>query len=988
MSLAETAVRYRAVTYFASFVLMAAGFASFFQLGQLEDPDFTIKTAKVTTLYPGASAEEVELEVSDRIELKLQQLKQLDYIESESRAGVSIVTVNIKPSYGGDLLPQVFDELRRKVADVQAELPPGVVPSSVNDEFGDVYGHVVTLVGDGFSYAELEDYAKLLKRELSVLEGVAKVDFWGTQDEVVFLEVSESTLSQLGITADVIEQTLSNQNTVVDAGSLDIQERRLRIAPSGNFDSVEAIAGLTVTGGDPGATLGRSATELIRIRDVARVRRGYADPPSTLLRYNGRPAIGLSVSNIPAVNVVEMGARIDRRLEEMKATLPVGIEVGRMHWQSDVISDSVNGFLESFAQAVAIVLVVITIGMGWRLAIVIGIALIGTILGTFLLMLLFGIDLQRMSLGALVIALGMMVDNAIVVADGFSVRLKSGMERTRAAIESASIPSMPLLGSTLIAVMAFYPIAASEENAGEYCASLFSVVAMSLLVSWLISVTLTPLQCMDFLPDPDAKDASNDTYSGGVYVRFQGIVESAIRFRWLSIASMLALLVAAGLAFGGVKQLFFPDAAMNKFMIDVWEVQGTRIEQTSEDIALIEEHLQSDDRVSDVSAFIGAGPPRFYLPVEPEGLSSAFGQLIVNVRDVRDIDAIIQDLTPWLKDTLPNALTPVRKFGVGPSDAWKFELRISGPAVADATVLRVLAAQTEDVLRASPLVGAMQVDWRQRTQAIVPVYSEIQGRTTNVTRSNLADAVKRVFDGLTVGTYREDDRLIDIKLRSVESERLQVGNLGSIQLQPDNSTTSIPLEQVTDGIRTVWEDPIIRRRDRRRTITIQANPIAGVTLPSLREAVAADVQALTLPPGYRMEWGGETESTADSQASLIPGIVPAVIVMAIIVVALFNAFRPPLIILCAIPFIVVGVSFGLVISGAAFGFVALLGAMSLVGMMIKNSIVLLDQVNLYIDEGMDRYPALVKSALSRLSPVVLTAATTVRGVIPLLADGF
>ncbi|MEM1114476.1 MAG: efflux RND transporter permease subunit [Pseudomonadota bacterium] len=988
MSVTETAVRNRAVTYFTAVVLMAAGFASFFQLGQLEDPDFTIKTAKVTTLYPGASAEEVELEVTDRIELELQQLKQLDNIESLSMPGVSIVTVNIKPSFTSDTIPQVFDELRRKVDDVQSDLPPSVVASSINDEFGDVYGHVIALVGDGYSYAELEEYAKQLKRELSLTEGVAKVDFWGTQEEVVFLEVSESRLSQMGISENTFEQTLANQNAIVDAGNIDMQDRRIRIAPTGDFDSVEDIASLTITPSATDRASRSGASELVRIRDLADVRRSYEDPPSTLLRFNGRPAIALSISNIPGVNVVNMGERIDARLKELTPTLPVGIEVDRVHWQSDVISDSVNGFLESFAQAVAIVILVITVGMGWRLAIVIGLALIGTILGSFLLMNLFGIDLQRMSLGALIIALGMMVDNAIVVADGFSVRLKQGAERTQAAIESASVPSMPLLGSTLVAVMAFYPIAASDENAGEYCASLFSVVAISLLMSWLISVTLTPLQCMDMLPDPDPEETGGESFSSPLYRRFQGIVEGAVRFRFLTVTAMVALLVAAMLAFTGVKQLFFPDSSMSKFMIDVWQVQGTRVEKTSGDIALIEERLLGDERVANVSAFIGAGPPRFYLPVEPEGQSSAYGQVIVNVHNPKDIDALIDELTPWLSETLPDALVPVRKYGVGPSDSWKFELRISGPAVADPQVLRGLADEVLGILRTSPLAGVMQTDWRQRTPALAPLYSELQGRTTGVTRENLADATKRAYDGRQVGTYREADKLIPIKLRSVEAERAQVGNLGALQLQPDNTTDSLPLAQVTEGILTVWEDPIIGRRDRRRTITVQANPVAGVTLPSLRQSVAAEIAVLDLPPGYRMEWGGETESTEDSQASLIPGVVPAVIVMALIVVALFNAYRPPLIILCALPFIVIGISFGLLLSGAAFGFVALLGAMSLVGMMIKNSIVLLDQVDIYLEQGLERYDALIMATLSRLSPVVLTAATTVLGVIPLLADGF
>ncbi|MEM1410967.1 MAG: efflux RND transporter permease subunit, partial [Pseudomonadota bacterium] len=782
--------------------------------------------------------------------------------------------------------------------------------------------------------------------------------------------------------------TLANQNAIVDAGNIDVQDRRLRIAPTGDFDSVEDIAGLTITPSTLDGMSTSRASELIRIRDVADVRRGYQDPPNTLLRFNGRPAIGLSISNIPGVNVVSMGERVDARLEELRPTLPIGIELDRVHWQSDVISDSVNGFLESFGQAVAIVIVVITIGMGWRLAVVIGLALVGTILGSFLLMYLFGIDLQRMSLGALIIALGMMVDNAIVVADGFSVRLKQGMERTKAAIESASVPSMPLLGSTVVAVMAFYPIAASDENAGEYCASLFSVVAISLLMSWLISVTLTPLQCMDMLPDPDPEDTGGEAFGGPLYRRFQSIVQATIRHRVLTIAGMLALLVAAMLAFSGVKQLFFPDSSMSKFMIDVWQVQGTRIEKTSDDIAIIEERLLTDDRIASVSAFIGAGPPRFYLPVEPEGQSSSYGQVIVNVHDPKDIDALVDELTPWLSETFPDVLIPVRKYGVGPADSWKFELRISGPAVAEPQVLRDLADEVLAILRASPLAGVKQTDWRQRTPTIAPEYSELQGRTTGVTRENLADATKRAYDGRQVGTYREADKLIPIKLRSIEAERAQIGNLGALQLQPDLSTDTLPLAQVTEGILTVWEDPIIGRRDRRRTITVQANPVAGVTLPSLRQSVEEAVMALELPPGYRMEWGGETESTADSQNSLIPGVVPAVIIMALIVVALFNAYRPPLVILCAIPFIVIGISFGLLLTGAAFGFVALLGAMSLVGMMIKNSIVLLDQVDIYLEEGLERYDALIKAALSRLSPVVLTAATTVLGVIPLLSDGF
>lgn len=990
MSLAKAAVDNKAVTYFVAAVVFFAGLASFFQLGQLEDPTFTIKQAVIITPYPGASPEEVELEVTDPLELALQQLAQLDYLESYSMAGLSVIKANIKPSYTSDEIPQIWDELRRKVRDTQGAMPPGALASTVNDTIGDVFGHLIAMVGDGFSYAELEAYAKELKKELSLVEGVSRVDFWGIQGKRVYLNSSQTQLSQVGISDSTVARILATQNIVVDAGHLDVQDRRLRIAPTGEFDSLQAIESLTINPSEIDARQqGSTETEeLIRVRDLGEVTRGYADPPGTLMRYNGAPAIALAISNIPGVNVVTMGERVDERLRELTATLPVGIELNRVHWQSDVIDASVSSFLVSFAQAVAIVLVVLTVGMGWRLASIIGLALVATILASFLLMAIFDIDLQRMSLGALIIALGMMVDNAIVVADGFKVRLEQGMDRRRAAIESASIPSMPLLGATIVAVMAFYPIFASPESAGEYCATLFSVVAISLLASWLISVTLTPVQCMDMLPDADPSKAADEPYGGKLFAAFRGTVEAAIRLRWLTIGTMIVLLFLSLYGFGFVKQLFFPDSSMSKFMIDVWQPEGTRIERTAADLELIEARLLEDDRIESVTAFVGAGPPRFYLPVEPEFNNPAYGQLIVNVKDYREIDAIAAEYSAWAQETFPDGLIPMRKFGVGPSNAWKFEARISGPANADPAILRGLGDEVLAILREAPLAGLSQTDWRQRVAKVVPDFNEERARYAGVSRTDLARATKQAYDGRRVGTYREGDDLIPIVLRLNENERRQVGGLDTLQIQPSNTTTTLPLAQVTDGVGLAWENPIIVRRDRRRTITVQANPIQGETLPSLFAQVHEKVEQIELPPGYRLAWGGETESSTDSQQSLLPGVLPAVVIMAIIVVALFNAYRPPLVIAFVLPFVVIGITAGLLISGAPFGFVALLGAMSLAGMMIKNSIVLLDQVNIYLDEGRAPYDALVMAAVSRLSPVVLAAATTVLGVIPLLTDPF
>ena len=983
---------------------MLASVSAFNGLGQLEDPDFSVKTAAVITPYAGASAKEVELEVTDLLEKAFQEMPQLDYLESDSRAGLSIIQVNIKSEYWAEALPQVWDELRRKVGDSLHQLPPGAGPPLVNDSFGEVYGHLIALTGDGFSYAELEDYAEdFIRKELNTVEGVARVELWGVQKKVIYVDVSETQLSQLGITEESIISTLEQQNVVVDAGSVDLQDIRMRIAPTGEFQSPEDIADLAIqtsgasfianltkqtSGANSIEAPGIDVSEIIRIRDIGNVRRGYQQPPNTLMRYNGVPAIAVSISNIPGVNIVKMGQAIDAKLEELNQVLPIGIEVNRIHWQSDIVDTSVKGFFINLAEAVAIVLVVLTISMGWRMGVIIGTALVMTIAVSFIIMALLGIDLQRMSLGALVIALGMMVDNSIVVADGIAVRLRQGMDRTKAAIESATLPSIPLLGATVIAVMAFYPIYASTESAGEYCRTLFTVVAISLLSSWVISLTLTPIQCIDMLPEVDASDADEDPYGGKFFTVFKNILHRAIQMRWLTIGGMIGLLVISIYGFGFVTQLFFPDSSMKKFMIDYWAPQGTRIETVAENLKPLEQKLQADDRVYDISSFIGAGPPRFYLPVEPEGRNASYAQIIVNMQDRKDIDDMLAELTPWLAEQYPNAIIPMRKFGVGPSNTWKFEYRISGPARAEASELRALASKGLDILENEPLSGLYETDWRQRTQAIEPKYNQERARRSAITRMDIANTTKRAYDGRNIGLYREGDDLIPIVLRNVEEERQNVGSLDVLQLRSSLSVEALPISQVVDDTLTKWEDPILVRRDRRPMLTIQANPIPGETLPTLMQRVEEKFEAIELPEGFTFEWGGEKEDSADSQASLIPGVIPALALMAIIIVALFNAFKPPLVIVLTIPFMWIGVTIGLLTSGAAFGFVALLGAMSLAGMMIKNAIVLLDQANIFIEEGKTQYDAIIDAALSRLRPVVLAAGTTVLGVMPLLQDVF
>lgn len=990
MSLASVAVENRAVTYFTAFLMIIGGIASFFELGQLEDPEFTVKTAVITTNYPGASPQEVELEVTDRIEIALQELKQLDYVSSYSRAGQSTVAVEIKTAYWSDKLPQVWDELRRKIRDVSASFPPGVEEPVISDDFGDVFGFQLAVVGDGFSYAELEKHVKDLKREISIVEGVARVDLWGVQKEVVYLEVAQSQLTELGISDASIENTLQQQNMVLDGGSVDVQDKRLRIVAKGEFTSVSDIEDLVIrpsaTDVMQGGSVLSSNAELTRIGDIGTILRGYQEPPFTLMRFNGQPTLGVSITNVAGANVVEVGKAIDRRLSALIDDLPVGIEVKKVHWMSDIVADAVDNFLISFAEALAIVLVVLALSMGWRMGVIIGAALIITILGTFIVMAIVGIDLQRMSLGALIIALGMMVDNAIVVADGMVVRLSQGVDRKRAAIEAATQPSMPLLGATVVAIMAFYPIFASTEGAGEYCRTLFSVVAISLTVSWIVSVTVTPLNCIDLLATPNANE--NDAYSSPFYQRFRSLLHKAIHYRWLTVGGMLILLMLSGVGFGNVSKLFFPDSSMSKFMVDYYAPEGTRIQQVALDLEQAEKKLMADDRVTSISAFIGAGPPRFYLPVDPESANQSYAQLIVNVKDYREIDDLINEYGSILQEKLQNGLVSIRKYGVGPSNTWKFEARLSGPAEANPTVLRTIAEQGVTLLKASPVAGPVRTDWRKPMPLLQAEYSQQRGRWASINREDIANTTKRAFDGRQIGLYREGDQLLPILLRHIEDERNNVGGIDVLQVQPATSINSVPLSQVTDGVNIAWEDPIIGRRDRRRTVTIQANPLQGITLAELRETVVPGFEALDLPPGYKLEWGGEFEDTVKSQASLIPGMVPAAAVMIFIIILLFNAYRPPVVILLTIPFALIGIVTGLLIFDVAFGFVALLGAMSLSGMMIKNSVVLLDQVNYNLSEGMDDYSAIIEAAVSRLRPVMLAAATTVLGVIPLLQDLF
>jgi len=1009
-SLIRYFVEHKIVTYFFSLLLFIGGIASFFSLGQLEDPNFSVKDAVIITKYPGASPEEVEQEVTDRIEQAVQQMPQVKYIRSYSQAGLSQVKVTIKPQYWSKELSQIWDEMRKKVRDVTPLLPPGVQQPQFGDDFGFVFGFLLAMTADGFSYKEMEDYADEFKKYLDIVPGVSRVDLWGVQKKAIYLDINEQQLASLNLTPATIVSTLKDQNLVVDAGALDISPLRLRISPSGEFTSPEEIGDLIIrpessdiisnavvaASENPNETLAEVAQmandSFIRVKDIAVVKRGYIDPPATIMHYNGKPAIGIAVAGNEDANIVDVGQALYKRLNEVIVNFPIGIKIHKVAWQSDLVSESVNSFLVNLAEAVVIVLIVLIIPSGLRMGLIIGFDLILTILGTFIVMAIMDIPLQRMSLGALVIAMGMMVDNSIVVADGIAIKIREGMNRMQAAIESALQPAFPLFAATLIATMTFYPIAGSKESTGEYCESLFIVVAVALVLSWFIAIFVTPLQCLDMLSEKKKNAQQNpdeNEFNKPFFRYFRQVLIKLIAFRKATILLLIALLALSLFSFGFVKQMFFPDSTRAQLMIDYWAPEGTSIHSVQKKMEQLEKELIKGQGVESISSFIGSGPPRFYLPVEPEGQRSNYGQMIINFNDYTAIDPFIEKYEPKTLENISNAMVRFRKYSVGPGNSWPLELRILGPMDANLATIRTLGNTLLDLTGQSPYGRDFRLDIMNRTLQVVPDYEQKRGRWAGISRPDLARALRRGYDGLAIGQYREGKDLYPIIIRHNQEERENfVNKMETLQVRPETSIKSVPLLQVVNGVQPEWEDPLIFRYNRRRGVNIQAAPALNATYPSLQKDVAARIADFSLPPGYELSWHGETESSENSRKALLPGLVPTIIVIVTLLILVFNAFRPIAIIFLTIPFAIIGITWGLLLFNTPFGFMALLGGMSLAGMMNKNIVVLLDACNENLASGMDRYHAIIEASVTRLRPVLLAAGTTVLGVSPLLPDVF
>lgn len=978
MDIAKYSITHKITTWMVIIFCLAGGLSAYQHISRFEDPEFTIKDALVITYYPGATPKEVEEEVTDKITTAIQQLAQIKRTESISKPGYSKITVSIKDNYDKHTLPQVWDELRRKVNDVKSQLPPGVTAPMVVDDFGDVFGILYAMTGEGYSYRELKKVSDYVKKQILLIDGVAKVNITGIQQEVIYIHISRSTIAQLGISLDDIYQLLQSQNTVLAAGNVRVGDEYIEIRPTGNIKSVKDIGNLIIRT--------KANNKLIHLSDIAEIKRDYKEIPKEMIFHNQQPALAIGISAVSGANVVEIGQRVSHRLRQLHQKLPAGIEFHQVYNQPEVVNNSVKGFIVNLLQAIIIVLVVLLIFMGFKSALIISSILFLIVFGTLYVMSIFGISLERISLGALVIALGMLVDNAIVITEGILIKTQQGVDKIKAATEVVKQTQWPLLGATIVGILAFAPIGLSQDSTGEYCRSLFYVIAISLLLSWYLAIGVAPLFCANLFKVANAKDQQAQVaYQGFIFRSYKRFLVFCLKNRTVTILTAIVLLIGAVVGFGYIKSGFFPNSTTPMFYVDYWRAEGSDIRALKKDLLGISQYLKKNKSVKNVDIFAGNGAQRFMLTYTPESENLSYGQILISVDDYKKISKISEELKQYITKNYPASETQIRFIRLGPSGGAKIEARFSG---TDPNQLRLLAEKAKTIMHNTK--GAMDIrdDWRHRVKIIKPEFSEKQARLTGITHKQVADALQSAFSGLTVGYYREADELLPIISRAPDSERLDINNIESLYIWSELLNRAVPIGQLVTRFNTEWEDNIIARRNRIRTITVFADPAPNLEASVVFNRIKDKIEAIKLPPGYVLEWGGEYESSQDAQAGLSKNIPMGVVAMIVIVILLFNALKQPLIIWLCVPLAIIGVTIGLLLTKQPFDFMAILGFLSLTGMLIKNAIVLIDQIDLEIKQGKPGFLAIVDSCLSRLRPVMLAAITTVLGMLPLLSDAF
>ena len=972
MSLPEYSLKNRKVVWFFLFILLAGGALGFVTLGKKEDSVFVIKSASLVCSYPGATPLEVEQLVTEPIEREVQSMRLVHKITSESYYGLSKILVELDPATRASEIPQLWDELRRKVLNIQPRLPAGASPVTVADDFGDVYGIYYGLsVDGGFTWAELRDWAQRIKTALVTVDGVQKVSLFGEQTPVVNVYVNLAALANFAIRPETIVATIGQQNTIVNSGEKQAGALQIQILEAGTYKGLDDISNQMLT-----AASGKQ----YRLGDIARVERGYADPPQTLMRVDGRRAVGIGISTEAQVDVVKTGEKITRVLDGLTRQMPVGMDLTVLYPENRIARQANATFVLNLAESVAIVILIIMLVMGFRAGVLIGSSLLFSIGGTLLLMQFLGEGLNRTSLAGFIIAMGMLVDNAIVVTDNAQQAMLRGVARRRAVVDGANAPRWSLLGATLIAIFSFLPLYLAPSSVAEIVKPLFVVLALSLLLSWVLALTQTPL-FGDFMLR--VNPAAHDPYDTKFYRAFDRLLAALLRWRWGVVAGVVALFAAALAVMGLMPQNFFPSLDKPYFRADVLLPEGYNIRDTERNLRTMEEWLHAQPEVKTVSVTMGSTPPRYYLASSSVSLRPKFGNILVELHDKEQTEAVEARFNAYVRAMCPDVWLRSSLFKLSPVPDAAIEFGFIGD---DIDTLRRLTQAAEEIMWRTAGTVNIRNSWGNRVPTWLPLYSQMKGQRIGVTRSQMAQGITIATQGYRLGEYREGDQFMPILLKDENIDTYNLTNLQALPIfTPAGKVYSI--EQATDGFRFEYRVGVVKRYNRQRVMKAQCDPGRGVNTMRLYAALRDSVlRGVVLPEGYSMKVFGEQESQQESNSALARYMPLTMVLIFIVLLLLFRNYREPTVILLMIPLIFIGVVLGLAVTGKVFNFFSLLGLLGLVGMNIKNAVVLVEQIGVLRSEGKDAYEALTAATRSRIVPVAMASGTTILGMLPLLFD--
>jgi multidrug efflux pump len=1001
-NLSEWALRHQSFILYLIVALGIAGVYSYVNLGQAEDPDFTFKLMVVTTKWPGATAREVEQQVTERLEKKIQETPWFDFTRSYSKPGESMIFVTLKDYTPPKEVPNAWYQVRKKVADIKHTLPRSVQGPYFNDEFGDTFGTIYAFTSDGYSYAELRDYVDRVRNELLRVPDVAKIEFLGEQEERIYVEISHRKLATLGIDPLQIFQVLAAQNNLVPAGSYETAEDRIFVRVSGAFDSPSSVADIGI----------QANGRLFRLGDIAIISRGYVDPPVLKLRYQGQEAIGLAIAMRKGGDIIALGQSLKREMTRLQRDLPVGIEVHPVADQPTVVARSINEFMKTLAEAVIIVLAVSFLSLGLRTGVVVALCVPLVLAMTFLGMRLAGIDLQRISLGALIIALGLLVDDAIIAVEMMAIKMEQGWDRFKAASYAYTSTAPSMLTGTLVTAAAFLPVGLAKSAAGEYTFSIFAVVGMALLISWVVAVLFTPYLGYKLLPDvkPGAARApslparilqrllpgrfeprptggrhDDDVYHTPFYRRFRALVTWCVGHRFTVIGISVGVFALAIAGFGLVQQQFFPSANRPELVVDLWLPTGASIVATEREARRFEQVLQADADVESYVAYVGGGSPRFYLPLDQQLPNARLAEFVVTTRANAVRDAVAARLTHKLDNEFTLLRGRVNPLQNGPPVAYPVQFRVSG---SDFAQLRGIAEEVAGVMRANPSMVHVHLDWNELSKVVRLNIDQNKARLIGVASQDLSNVLNSILTGFNVTQYRERDKLIEVMARAEPGERRSLEDIVSINV-PTQSGKWIPLSQIAT-LTYGFEEGLVWRRSREPTITVQGDILGSVQAPVVSAQISPQLDPVRakLPPGYRIEQGGAVEESARGQAS-VNAVMPIMLLVVVTLLMLhLQSMQKTILVLLTAPLGLIGVTLFLLVFNVPFGFVAMLGVIALSGMIMRNSIILVDQIDQDLAAGRSPWEAVIESTVRRFRPILLTASAAILAMIPLTRSNF